>query len=177
MRALNLDFRKGQRVAAWVGIALLAGGALLTAASVAQYVELADRLSAAEATVRSLGPGARKKLIQGRQKGDPQKVAFEMQRARDLLLRLQLPWNQLFETIESAHKSEVALLSIESDNDKRRVKIAGEAKNLDALVAYLGYLEERPALTDVNLESHEIQLKDPQRPVRFVLGARWLVGK
>ena len=126
---------------------------------------------------RDLGAGARKKALPARHKADPQKVAFEVQRARDLLIRLQLPWNQLFKTIESAHKSEVALLSIESDNDKRRVKLSGEAKNLDALVSYLSFLEERPALADVYLESHEIQMKDPQRPVRFVLSARWLVGK
>jgi Tfp pilus assembly protein PilN len=177
MRAVDLDFRKEPRIAAWAGIALLAAGALLLAASAVQYAQLAERLSAAEATLRDLGAGARKKPRPEMQKGNAQKVAFEMQRARDLLIRLQLPWNQLFETIESAHKSDVALLSIESDNDKRRVKIAGEAKNLDALVAYLRFLEERPALTDVYLESHEIQLKDPQRPVRFVLGARWLAAR
>jgi hypothetical protein len=176
MRALELDFRKEPRIAAWAGIALLAGGALLAGASLVQYAQLAERLSAAEAMVRELGTGARNKALPARQKGDPKKVAFEMQRARDLLIRLQLPWTQLFETIESGHKSEVALLSIESDNDKRRVKIAGEAKSLDALVSYLGFLDERPALAEVYLESHEIQLKDPQRPVRFVLTARWRAG-
>jgi hypothetical protein len=120
---------------------------------------------------------ARKKPGVARQNSDPQKVALEFQQARDVMLRLQLPWQELFGSIESARNSDVALLSIESEHDKRRVKIYAEAKDLDAVVAYLALLRQRPALADVYLESHELQLKDPQRPVRFVLSANWKVGK
>jgi hypothetical protein len=91
--------------------------------------------------------------------------------------RLQLPWHELFGSIEAARNANVALLSIESEHDRRRVKIYAEAKDLDAMVAYLGLLRRRPALTEVYLESHELQLKDPQRPVRFVLNASWRAPK
>ena len=78
-----------------------------------------------------------------------------------------------YRDIESARKSDIALLSIESEHDKRRVKIYAEAKDLQAMIAYLAYLRQRPALAEVYLESHELQIKDPQRPVRFVLSAQW----
>ena len=177
MRALELDFLKDGRGAAWMGAALLAGGLALAAAAAAEYVALEEKIDKAQAGLLRESGKARKNLPPAREKADAQKIALEFQQARVLMVRLQLPWDSLFASIESANESNVALLSIESDNDRRRVKISAEAKDLDAMVRYLGELRKRPALADVYIESHEQQLKDPQRPVRFVLGANWKAGK
>jgi Fimbrial assembly protein (PilN) len=67
----------------------------------------------------------------------------------------------------------VALLSIESDTDKGRMKISGEAKDLQAMLDYLRFLGTQPTLAEVYLQSHQVQQQDPQRPVRFVLSADW----
>jgi hypothetical protein len=86
-----------------------------------------------------------------------------------------VPWSELFASAESAAMPDVALLSIESDTDKRRVKISGEAKHLEAVLEYLRFLAARPALADVYLQSHNVQKQDPQRPVRFTVNAQWRV--
>jgi hypothetical protein len=177
MRALDLDLLKDGAPAAWVGAALLIAGVAGALVVAAEYLALDEKVAKAQSSLRDAGRGARKKPVLARQKADPQKVALEFQQAREVMTRLQLPWNDLFGSIESARKSNVALLSIESEHDKRRVKIYAEAKDLDAMVGYLGYLRQRPALAEVYLESHELQVKDPQRPVRFVLSASWSPAK
>jgi Tfp pilus assembly protein PilN len=71
----------------------------------------------------------------------------------------------------------VALLQIESDVDKQHVKISAEARTLGAMLDYLRDLEGRSILSDVYLQSHQIQQQDPERPVRFVLTATWLARR
>jgi Tfp pilus assembly protein PilN len=102
-------------------------------------------------------------------------MSAEFKRANEIIHQLTVPWGELFASTESAALPEVALLSIESDTDKRRVKIAGEAKHLEAVLEYLRYLSARPSLEDVYLQSHDLQKQDAQRPVRFVLNAQWRV--
>ena len=176
MRPLDLDLLKDPGAAAWASMLLLGLGIAAALGVGAEYAALAERIAQAEASLHDLARSARKQSAVVRVKADPQKVALELQRARDLMLRLQLPWHELFGSIESARSANVALLSIESEQDKRRVKIYAEAKDLEAMVGYLAYLRSRPALAEVYLESHELQLRDPQRPVRFVLSANWKVG-
>ena len=177
MRALNLDFRRRDRTASWAGVALLAvalAGAVVTGD---RYLQLDDQLAAAKASVRESAAATRKKAGASFSGGEPQTLASELKNAREILLQLALPWGELFASAESADMPDVALLSIESDTDKRRVKISGEAKNLESMLEYVRYLEARPSLADVYLESHELQKKDPQQPVRFVLSAEWRVRK
>jgi hypothetical protein len=156
---------------------LLGVGIAAAIGVVAEYAALGERITRIESSLHDSARTARSKPLVSRQHADPQKVALEFQQAREVMHRLQLPWQEFFGSIESARNANVALLSIESEHDKRRVKIYAEAKDLDSMVAYLGLLRQRPALAEVYLESHELQLKDPQRPVRFVLNANWRGGK
>jgi Tfp pilus assembly protein PilN len=177
MRALNLDFRRRESEASWPGIALLVvalAGAVVTGN---QYLEQADELAAAKASIRDSAAATRKNAKATIASGDPQALAAELKHAGEILLQLTLPWGELFTSTESAGTPDVALLSIESDTDKRRVKITGEAKSLESILDYLRYLEARPELADVYLQSHELQKQDPQQPVRFVLNAEWRVRK
>ena len=173
MRSLELDLLREEGPAAWIGIALLGAGIAAAIGLAAEYAALGDKIGRAESSLRDSARAARKKPVLSRLAADPQKVALEFRQAREVVARLQLPWQELFGSIESARKSDIALLSIESEHDKRRVKIYAEAKDLQAMIAYLAYLRQRPALAEVYLESHELQIKDPQRPVRFVLSAQW----
>jgi Tfp pilus assembly protein PilN len=173
VRPLKLDFLKDGRAARGMGAALLALGLAIAAAAAAEYILVSEKIAKAQSSLRTSGNAIRAKPLPQRQKGDPKKIAVEFQQAQVLMERLQLPWDHLFISIESVRDSDVALLSVESDNERRRVKISAEAKDLDAVVRYLAELRQRRTLAEVYLESHELQLKDPQRPVRFVLGARW----
>lgn len=175
VRALNLDFRRREHSASWAGAALLAAALAAGAASGRHYLQLEQQLAAAEAQMRDAKVAARKNTAASVHAGEPQVQASELKQAGEILHQLTLPWGELFASAESVGTPDVALLSIESDTDKRRVKISGEAKNLEAILAYLRYLESKPALMDVYLQSHELQKQDAQQPVRFVLNAQWRV--
>jgi hypothetical protein len=176
MRALNLDFRR-RRKAGRAGLLILAAGLAAAAAAGVQYRQLAEELAAAEAGVRAAPASAERRKMVSAAGGDMQKVSVEYKRAAEILQQLTLPWGELFASAESAAFPEVALLGIESDTDKRRVKISGEAKNLEAVLEYLRRIAARPALAEVYLQSHDLQKQDPQRPVRFVLSAEWRVRR
>ena len=176
MRALTLDYRRQARTS-WAGIALLVAGVAGAGIIASQYQAVTDDVARAENGLREHGVESRKRTVATRAGGDVQKVALEVKRAREILLQLGMPWNELFTSIEAADSKNVALLGIESDIDKQRVKISAEAKNLDAMLDYIRDLQGRPAFADVYLQSHQIQQQDPQRPVRFVLTATWLARK
>ena len=176
MRVLNLDFRREDRQARWLGIALLAAGFAAAIAVGVQYSDLTDEVTQAEASVRQFGTAARRQTAAIRPSGDLQKVALEMKRASDVAFALKVPWNDLFASVEAANRPNVALLGIESDTGKRQVKISGEAKDIESVLDYLRFLGAQPKLANVYLQSHQLQQQDPQHPVRFVLGAAWVSG-
>ena len=178
MRALSLDFRREESSTGWLGIALLVAALAGVVVSADRYLELADQLAAEKASSRdAAAAAARKKTSAAVPRGDPQTLAAEIKHANEILIQLTLPWGDLFASAESSGTPDVALLSIESETDKRRVKISGEAKNLESILDYLRYLKSRPTLVDVYLQSHELQKQDTQQPVRFVVSAEWKVRK
>jgi hypothetical protein len=176
MRALTLDYRRQYR-ASWVGVVLLIAGVAGAGAIASQYGRMVDESAQAEIGIREHGAATRKKVVAVSTEGDVQKVALEMKHAREILLQLGMPWNELFASFEGVEASNVALLSIQSDIDKRRVKISAEAKNLSAMLDYVRAMEGRPTFAEVYLQSHQTQQQDPQHPVRFVLSATWQVRK
>jgi len=177
MYALTLDFRRRESTTKWTGIVLLV--AALAAAVVAggEYLDLSDQLAAAKASVREAAAGTRKKATPAAASAEPLALAAEIKHANEILRQLTLPWGELFASAESTLTPEVALLAIESDTDRGRVKISGEARNLESILGYLRYLEARPSLVDVYLQSHELQKQDKEQPVRFAVSAEWKMRK
>jgi Tfp pilus assembly protein PilN len=173
MRRLELDFRRRPRTARTLGIVLLAASVAGVVAMANHYQRLQDRIVEAESVLHKHGAASRKQAVAASSGRDAQSTALEFKRANEIALQLRTPWPDLFANVEAAQTPEVALLSIESANDKQSLKIAGEAKNLDAVLAYLRDLQEQPLLANVYLQSHQVQQQDPQRPVRFALGAGW----
>jgi len=176
MRALDLDFRHQTRVS-WIGILVLVAGAVSAVVVADQYHRMLAAANEAESGIRAHGVTQRRKPSAPSQPVDVQRVALEVKHARQILLQLSMPWNDLFASVEGVSAPNVALLGIESDVGKQRVKISAEAKNLPAMLDYLHDLEGRAIFADVYLQNHEIQLRDPQRPVRFVVTATWKVRR
>src|SRR2546421_728553 len=145
MRPLELDLLKDEAAPPWVGMALLGSGIAAAIGIGAQYAALGERVARAESSLHDSARTARKKPLVSRLQADPQKVALEFQQALDVMLRLQLPWHELFGSIESARNANVALLSIESEHDKRRVKIYAEAKDLEAMQREVAELRQAAA--------------------------------
>jgi len=102
-----------------------------------------------------------------------QRVAEENRAA---LADLTMPWSRLLRELEVASadsRDSIAVLGVEPDRDKRQVRVLAEARTLPIALAYVERLQQSQALRYPMLESHEVQLRDPQHPVRFQIKADW----
>lgn len=176
VRALRLDFQDNRRRPGWPNLALLAGGLvtalLLAIHSVTIFSEIRiveAKQAAFERKTHRDAPDSRLASL------DAQQLRAEVRQANDVLAQLALPWETLFRDIESSPADRVALLSIEPDADKRAIKISGEAKDFDAMLGYLRLLQKKESLTGVYLQSHHIEQRTAEKPVRFVLVASWVI--
>lgn len=98
------------------------------------------------------------------------------ERAAQALDRLHAPWGALFEGVELAMNGDVALLSMEPDLPLRELRLRGEARHVDAMLHFVRRVDETLVLSTPHLESYQLHLQDPQRPVRFSLVTRWVVA-
>jgi hypothetical protein len=99
-------------------------------------------------------------------------LADEIRDANTVIERMNVPWDSLFRELEGAADESVALLAIQPDPASRQVRIAGEARKLDAVLNYVERLEARDSLSNVFLLGHETR-DAPPRPVAFTLTAQW----
>lgn len=90
---------------------------------------------------------------------------------------LVTPWSRLLAELEQAgHDSQdsVALLAIEPDHAKHRIRITAEARSLSAALGYVERLRRTQVLHYPMLDSHELRTEDQQHPVRFEMSADWM---
>ena len=169
--ALALDFRRAPRRGTWVGLLLLVIGAAWLAQVVNTERTLSGQIELAAARHATLTQRSGRKPPPA---ADAATLQLEISQANTLLQRLALPWNALFQTLESTSGKHIALLAIQPDAAKHTVHIGGEAKNLDALLAYITQLEHSRVLDRIYLTSHEVRVEDADKPVRFALTAHWV---
>lgn len=140
----------------------------------AYYLKLSDQADQWEAKAGRIEHAAQRQLQASRSDARaPADVALEVRHANEVLRQLSLPWDGLFQAVESAGSKDVSLLALEPDTEKALVKISGEAKNIGAMLDYIRLLEERNVFGTVYLQSHQVQQQDPEKPVRFALLAAW----
>jgi Tfp pilus assembly protein PilN len=172
IRALTLDFKQTPRRWSALGLAVLALGALALAYVANAERGLAGQIDLAESRLELL---AKRGKIKPALPVDAQELQQEIRQANEILQQLSLPWDALFKAVEATSEQEIALLSIQPDVGKRIVRLSGEAKDFDALLAYVRRLEHSQILNHVYLTSHEVRTQVAEKPVRFALVANWAV--
>ena len=172
MRALDLDFVAGNRRGRWLGIGLLAIAAVATA-------KLADMYAESQREVEQIQ--ARIARIERRANGinsDAPKLADatiqEIRHANQVIDQITLPWDRLFRAVESVANDRVALLGITPDQAGGTVELSAEAADVEAMFDYVKRLQRAPSLARVYLLNHQINARDPLRPVRFTVIASWI---
>jgi hypothetical protein len=174
MSILRLDYQRTQKPLPSGGIAVLVVALAVLAGLGARYywlVERADELEVRARTLQLAAPAGGPRTAGG-SKGVAT-LALEIRQANEVLRQLGVPWDALFLAVEAAGDKDVTLLSMEPDGEKQSAKIVGEAKNMAAVLNYLRQLGKQPVLHDINLQHHQIQLQDAEKPVRFTVLARW----
>lgn len=128
-----------------------------------------DRLALAELAARQVR-AARPIAAQG--KPDPAYLT-RVKSVQRTTKSLTAPWPELLDAIESAPQQSVALLSMEPSTARHAMRLTAEARDSQAMLAYLAALQADRRLLSAVLVSHQIQLQAPGRPVRFQVLARW----
>ena len=177
MRALQLDFQRQSKPLPWLGLGLLTA-ALAVCLLLGGYYHSLQRLNDTwEAKLDRLdrlsSRAARMPRLIDAQAERTQML--EVRQANLVLRQLRMPWNDLFRAVEDSAGKDVALLGLEPDTRNGTVKITGEAKHLDAVLDFVKELGSHEVFSSVFLQNHQVQQKDPQRPLRFSLLAAWKV--
>lgn len=103
-----------------------------------------------------------------------QEIRKEIAQANTILGQLNLPWEALFDAIESASTEHIALLSLQPNVGNRMLRISGEARNMSELLDFVEALERESVFENVHLLNYKIKQDNPHRPVIFLLTATWI---
>ncbi len=173
MDAVRLDFQRSQRPLPWQGWSVLLLALAVAAGLAWQLRELSGQVDGEESRLARLE--ARQKRLAGSLASGKAgaETRREVGQANDVLRQLTLPWHRLFEALEASSDDSVVLLAVEPDPARQRVLVGGEAKDYAAVLAYLARLDTQPVFGRVQLQSHQIQTQDRDRPVRFTALADW----
>lgn len=176
MRRLDLEFQPSPRSpVAW---SLLALGCAVLVVLLLVEQQLQGEQEDLEARVHSLEQqlGRRPASAAPQSSASSREQAEQLAQMRSVSQQLQRPWQQLFAMLEAQPQEDVALLSLTPDARKGQVRIAAEARNLEAMLQYHQRLERSDELRDVSLLNHEVVTGQPEHPVRFNLTATWETG-
>lgn len=173
MYPLSLDYRRNNLIQHWAGMFALA----LTIAAVVAMGVYYRNISAQAALIEERVAKVEQKLHPGRllamTSADAQQTGAEIKAANEVIMQLTLPWTELFNALEEANSSNIALLGIEPNARKRLVRVSGEAKNSAALFAYIRILQANKSMSAVYLKHQQVQERSPEKPIRFTLDASW----
>lgn len=87
--------------------------------------------------------------------------------------RLNVPWGDFFEALQSVATPHVTLLAIEPEAATFTMKGTGEAAGPEGMVQYIEDLRQNGFFRSVVLTHHEINASDTNMPIRFRFDATW----
>lgn len=172
MPMLDIDFCRRRARTGTGGVILLGAAVLLWAACSAWLwhayaendraranVEAAEHRTLAQRHVVKPAPTPAAKLAE--------------KQSQAVLRELTVPWQTLFALVEDYPDHDVALIGIDQNPAQGQIRITAEAKNPDAMIAYLKYLQTSVVLREATLTGHLVEDNVPGKPVRFQITAVW----
>jgi Tfp pilus assembly protein PilN len=177
MRTLDLDYQAAPGTS-WLSMLVLISGIALSLAILLPLESLTRDRARLEADLAAAQGRLDQHVPRAAAEPAPSpERKKEIAAANTVIRQLSLPWHEMFDAFELAANDEIALLGIEPDARKRLVKVTAESKSADAMLDYVKRLQDSGLLDDVFLQKHELQTKDQQKPLRFVVTSAWKDGK
>ncbi len=174
MRPLELDFIARRPFGNLAGMLLLLAGigaCAVTALDAADWADLEQNLQARKAAeTRRLRGGPNRPLTS--QVPRPEDVRA-VREAAILAARLTLPWQRLFDDTAGAAGEGVALTGLQPDAAARVLRVSGLARDLPAAYGFVERLLAKPGIANAYLAQHDLQRKDPEAALGFVVLATW----
>lgn len=172
MSRLQIDFGRRRRYGAPAGMALLCVASLLLLVSAERLWHVYDEND----RVQSEQEMQRHRLFAKSHPATVQQTpAARLAESQSLavLRELTVPWQDLLSIVEDYPDHDVALIGIDQSPAQSQIRITAEAKNFDAMIAYLRYLQASVLLREAVLNDHIIETNVPGTPVRFQITAVW----
>ncbi|MGF6598953.1 Tfp pilus assembly protein PilN [Paraburkholderia sp. GAS448] len=169
---LDIDFGQRRARPAMSGMILLCAAAVLLLASGARLWHAYGENDRAQAALEAL----RQQTLATRHvtKAPPTPaVKLAEKQSQSILRELTVPWQDLFSIVEDYPDHDVALIGIDQNPAQSQIRITAEAKDFDAMIAYLKYLQASMLLREAVLNDHLIETNVPGKPVRFQITAVW----
>ena len=170
MSRLDIDFaappRRGPSL---VGLALLLAGATTLTLVWLDLDDLDQQTTVAEARLKSLT--RRSTSVAGKSTGAAKDLAGAS--AGEALVRLRAPWPELLEQLEAMADLPVALLDLDAEARGRTLRLAGEAKTMDDVLAFVDRLRQSRLLDEVFLQGHELRKAGAAQVIAFTVQATW----
>lgn len=167
LQPLRLDHFGPERHTGRAGWIVLAAAVLCVVALATWQQTLVQRLDAAQRRTARATPTVAALPATF----DPRRLDEAARRAQAVAAELRLPWAELFDAVEAAADPAVALLAIEPDARRAALRVSGEARDKQAMLAYLARLGAQPPIARAMLESHTERGEGWR--VQFTLVAHW----
>ncbi|MGF6935657.1 Tfp pilus assembly protein PilN [Paraburkholderia sp. UCT70] len=169
---LHIDFGRHRALTAPAGVVLLCAASLLLLMSGARLwhaYDENDRVQAEQDVQRH------RLLARSHPAAVKQTPAAKLAQSQSLavLRELTVPWQDLLSIVEDYPKHDVALIGIDQSPAQSQIRITAEAKDFDAMIAYLRYLQASVLLREAVLNNHVVETNEPGTPVRFQITAVW----
>lgn len=175
---MELDFARAQSQSRGVALGVIAVSALLLCLVIWQSEKSEGRVALLEAELATMGASreaagtrAAPTTVNGVELDE------RMVKANRVIRQFSTPWDDVFSGIEKAGGEHVALLSLESDPANAQVHIGAEARNFKKMLEYLERLRKDGRLSPAILQSHQVMVDDPSKPIRFTFTASWTSAK
>jgi hypothetical protein len=178
MSALAINFvAPARRRMSLFGLTLLAAGGACLVLVTLDLEQREQQLASSEARLKSLTRGL---ALRGQTSAPTLSNTAKTSAAgpaAKILPRLQAPWHELLGELESAADGPIALLGVDADARSRNLRLAGEAKSIDEVLAFVERLRASHRLDDVYLLSHEPRTIGAATVIAFTVSALWPDGE
>jgi hypothetical protein len=94
-------------------------------------------------------------------------------RANLVIDELVVPWERLFDAIEDADPGGLGALALTPNARDRTLRLTGEARDLNELLAYVDRMGAQSLLGEVHLQGYNTVMRDGQPVLSFTLAAVW----
>lgn len=179
MSRLKLKFPYHEQSIPQVDFAVLLIGLLILAGVLLQFRYITEEVNYWNNRVERLEKQQQQKAAprtrsSARIREFSQEIRKEIAQANGILDQINLPWETLFDSIESAATEQIALLSLQPNVSSRTLRISGEAKNMSELLDFVEALEREAVFENVHLLNYKVKQDNPHRPIVFLLTAAWI---
>lgn len=96
-----------------------------------------------------------------------------VRRAQEIVHRLDLPWQPLFDSLESALADDIVILAVSPSAQNGRLTLTAMATDSNAAIDFADRLKAGGRLGDIHLTQEEPWENVPRFPLQFLLSANW----